>query len=244
MYRDDSDWLCPWCGGRCRCRWRDWRRRRGCLNTTATARILPSAAASTPGLLDLDSCSRRHQSAALSVLTRLRRLTDETLGGPSLSLRQRQRLPRRQTERTYTYIAVPPTSTHFQWAQHFKPPTLRGRDYGASRARDRRAASAGGMHNLTRPLRNEFLLNSWRHFHTRCGKHRRHGAVGCVEAEATAFLRLGPDRRRADMAAGVRRDVTAQYLKNFKTPRGVRVWLAHGANQWASLPRALPLRRS
>lgn len=47
----------------------------------------------------------------------------------------------------------------------------------------------------------------------------------CVEAEATAFLELGPGGALAAMATGVRRDIPARSLDDFRTLDGVRTWL-------------------
>ena len=48
---------------------------------------------------------------------------------------------------------------------------------------------------------------------------------GCIEAGATAFLEFGPGQALSRMVAGVRPDVPARSLEDFKTLQGARAWL-------------------
>jgi [acyl-carrier-protein] S-malonyltransferase len=54
---------------------------------------------------------------------------------------------------------------------------------------------------------------------------------GCIEADATAFLELGPGHALSDMAVGTYRDVSALCLDDFKTIQGAKSWLRDHATR-------------
>jgi [acyl-carrier-protein] S-malonyltransferase len=54
---------------------------------------------------------------------------------------------------------------------------------------------------------------------------------GCVEAGATAFLELGPGHALSAMAEGLRHDIPARSLEDFRSLQGARTWLGRYADR-------------